>query len=389
MAGTFVAKSPPRVRSRLNLAPRQHEDESLSSWLERLGGCYGLTMGELLRWLGYRAAFSYGQALIDLDVHPPRDLSGILEQHTGVPARSFDEQRLSTEGVLPIGLRRSFCPRCWVEDGPYRRREWASAWSLVCTRHRRPLREKPAIELPAARHAEDSWLAFYDTPRLWRGELNAWEEPIWIQICHALGVNPQIEFLRAYRWLRELQAGGAGVGGGVRMEDWPVRRDLAMYGVLKFRRPAILQILDPGIEASRLIQTGHRPEVCGIVTPEADYHVRLFAATVAWHVWELITRGDWRCAARAKLADALGDRNRWNDEDWWLERRLYMWPEDLKLAGRRVFRKEAGGTLLPPWAPCRDYCTHHLPRGARGVIVPREGWRCRWTASGEIHDANR
>jgi hypothetical protein len=406
MAETFVAKAPPRARVRLNLAPRLREDETLSSWLERFGGAYGLTLGEFMRWMGYRAPFSYGQALIDLDAHPPRDLSGILEQHTGVSARVFDQRRLVGCAVLPLRLRRAFCARCWAEDGPYRRREWASAWSLVCTRHQRFLREKPPLEFPVPRNAEESWLAYYDTPRLWRDSLSAWEDPSWVRICDALGVSPRTEFLHAYSWLRDLQRLGRTFGHKERHEDgasaceaqgrvaldgrsrngeWTVRRDLVIYGLLRFHEPSLLETLDSGVEASRLIQSGHRPDICGIVTPEADYYVRILATATARHLWEKMTRGQWRCREPQRLEAVLGNAGRWNDEDWWLERHLYYWPEVLRQAGRQLFRKETGWTQIPPWTPCREYCTRHLTWGHRGVLVPIDGWRCQWLAADENH----
>jgi len=414
MPGIFVARTPPRGRARLNLVPRWREGETLSSWLERLAGAYGLTLGEFWQWLGYPALYSYGVSRIDLDLQPPPDLIDILEQHTGVSSHRFNQQRLAGEAVLPLRLRRTFCPRCWMQDGPYRRREWASGWALVCTRHRTLLREKPPRKIPYLPKDEDSWLELYETPQLWRDDRHPWEAPNWLRICSALAVNPRAEFLRAYPWFCELQEAGVGstandmTGCGVASEEvafpsgadtraapcvagspgtsraWLVQRDLVIYGLMRFHRPPLLQILDRDVDDSGLLKSWLREEGCQIVVPEADYALRLFAASVARQVWEKLTLGRWRCGAGAKIAEVLGDADRWNDEEWWLERRLYSWPDGLKQAGRQLFQKEEGWTMFPPWRPCREYCTRHLPTGLGRMRVPSEGWRCRWKKSGEI-----
>ena len=59
--------------------------------------------------------------------------------------------RLSRFEALRPHLRRTFCPQCWAEEGPYRRREWAHPWSLMCLRHRRLLSETPPPTFPHSR----------------------------------------------------------------------------------------------------------------------------------------------------------------------------------------------------------------------------------------------
>ena len=109
-------------------------------------------------------------------------------------------------------------------------------------------------------------------------------------------------------------------------EEWCVKRDLVLYGVLKFHSTSLLETLDPNISSALLIQSGYNAEICGIGVPEADYHVRLFAAMVAQHLWERLIQGRWRCRHHTKIEAVLGNPERWNDEDWWLERRLHSWP---------------------------------------------------------------
>jgi hypothetical protein len=116
MRRASVASAPTATRARLNLAPRLRVDETLSSWLERFAGAYGLRLGEFMHWLGYRNPFSYGQALIDLDVAPPSDLAGIMQQHTATAAHAIEDHRLVGTATLPVRLRRAFCSSCWMEE---------------------------------------------------------------------------------------------------------------------------------------------------------------------------------------------------------------------------------------------------------------------------------
>ncbi len=127
MRRAVVAKTPAAARARLNLAPRLRDDETLSSWLERFAAAYGLKLSEFLRWLGYKNLFSYAQPLIDLDQSPPADLAQIMRSHAGIGPEVIEQHRLVGAAILWTSLRLTFCRRCWMEDGPYRRREWANA----------------------------------------------------------------------------------------------------------------------------------------------------------------------------------------------------------------------------------------------------------------------
>jgi hypothetical protein len=84
------------------------------------------------------------------------DLPPILSALAGVSEEIIRTHELSALDVLPAGLRRAFCPQCWSEEGPYRRREWASAWALVCTRHQQLLVDKPAPSPPFKRDQGES-----------------------------------------------------------------------------------------------------------------------------------------------------------------------------------------------------------------------------------------
>jgi hypothetical protein len=388
MQRTVVAKTPAAARARLNLAPRLRDDETLSSWLERFAAAYGLKLSEFLRWLGYKNLFSYAQPLIDLDESPPADLAQIMRSHAGIGPEVIEQHRLVGTAILRPLLRRTFCPRCWIEDGPYRHREWANAWSLVCVRHRSLLCEKPPLQVPIAPNAEDSWTEFYESPRLWRDTSVSWDREPWTRICDALGVNPRTEFLRAYFWLRELQSLAKEGEKLHAPPDWRVKRDLVIYGIIKFRAPSLLETLMPAASTAHLIRSANHPEICTLDTPKADYHTRLFAAVVAQHLWERLTQGRWRCRYYGKIEAVLENPRRWNDEDWWLDRRVHDWCAVLRQAGRGLFNKQGDWTQLPPWWPCREHCTRHLSRGGGSELAIRlpDDWQCQWTGPDDARE---
>jgi hypothetical protein len=53
-ATSRVVPGPERDWRRLDLAPRLHTDETLSSWMERFAGAYALKVRDFAEWLGYR-----------------------------------------------------------------------------------------------------------------------------------------------------------------------------------------------------------------------------------------------------------------------------------------------------------------------------------------------
>lgn len=416
---SFVTQGPTRECGRLNLVPRLRADETLSSWLERFAGAYGMKVRDFTQWLGYRALHSvHGGLRLDLDICAPADLAPLLAKLTAHSAQTIETHRMTALGRLPPHLRRAFCSQCWAEEGSYRRREWASAWSLVCTRHHRLLLEKPLPQPPFERDYEESWLEFYKTPACWRESGPSWQSERWGTICAALGVEPRSEFLRAWRWLRDLQDTAAtarhvpltdSVISGMEIrhcaavvekpvnpeltrvgsmhettrELWRVKRDLVLYALVKFHDRSLLQSLDEAISVTRLIQDRTTGEVCTLVTPEADYSLRLFAAVVAMHLWERLVQGQWRCGHYQKLETILARGQRWNDEDWWLERRLRTWPVCFQGISRELFNKKDPWVLQPPWERCRHSCLLHVSgtvHAGLSVQLPRD-WHCQFGKS--------
>lgn len=391
----LVARRPWRPRARLNLAPRLHAEETLSSWLERFAAAYGMTLRELFLWLGYPDLARAAYQALDLDVSPPGDLARVLAPHAGIPARWIATHRLDGRGALAPYLRRAFCAECWAEEGPCRRIEWAQGWSLICRRHRRLLSERP----PPARRipwSEESWCEFYRDTRAWRDLTPSWQSAGWRRICAALGVEPQAEFVRARGWLLELaqvaQLTGIARRSSCRrehsplswrlkdrrVEEFTVKQDLALYGTIRFWNLQLLRALDRTIADAQLMEDTSGGGLCDVRTPQASYWIRLFAATVARHLWVRMTRGEWRCGRHEVIERIVQYPRRWNDEDWWLEQRLRTWPYALAAAGRRLFRRESPFVMLPPWHRCRE-CLHGIEgavRAAREISLP-ETWRCR------------
>lgn len=203
---TCVASVAACEGGRLQLVPRFRTDETLSSWLERFAGGYGMTVRDFTQWLGYRQSQPYeGLSRIDLDIDPPADLAPVLSRVSGLTAQVIEAQRMIPDSTLLPHLRRTYCAQCWAEEGPYRRREWASSWSLVCTHHGRLLAEKPPPRPPFEPDHEQSWLPFYRARQSWQDTGLAWQGERWRRICAALGVEPHTEFLRARLWFRGLQ----------------------------------------------------------------------------------------------------------------------------------------------------------------------------------------
>ena len=193
---------------RLALTPRLHRDELLSSWLNRLAFAYGLTLGELFQWLGYARHNTRTAAVtFDADTEIPKDLAEILAVHTGLRFPALVKPTDSGRRRAVDGAAAHVCAECWREEGPYRRREWASAWALVCGRHRCLLSQKPQPERIDLRLGE-CWSDFYETPALWRTGKPSWASDAWRRIAQGLKVEPHALFLRSFCWLAQRQPPG-------------------------------------------------------------------------------------------------------------------------------------------------------------------------------------
>lgn len=369
---TVLARAPLRPRARLALAPRLHANETLTSWLERFAGAYGMTVREFVLWLGYPDLLGYAQAPYDLDVSQPPDLAAVLGAHAGLDAQRIAAHRMRGSGALPPERRRVFCPECWAEEGAYRRFEWARGWSLVCPRHRRVLRERPRPKGPLVRWHEESWSEFYRDASAWGDLRPSWQSEEWQWICANLGVDPHAEFLRAWPWLLELSGAP-----NRRSSASEVKQDLALYGMIRFWQASLLQALDASIAQEDLMTDTSGGHICDVRTPDVPHRIRLLAGTVARHLWVRLTEGHWRCGRHETLERVLNEPGRWNDEEWWLEQRLRTWPVALQASGRELFRRTDPFVQLPPWERCRQ-CVRGVDGAVREVlsICLPESWHC-------------
>jgi hypothetical protein len=412
---TCVASVAACEGGRLQLVPRFRTDETLSSWLERFAGGYGMTVRDFTQWVGYRQSQPYeGLSRIDLDIDPPADLAPVLSRVSGLTAQVIEAQRMIPDSTLLPHLRRTYCAQCWAEEGPYRRREWASSWSLVCTHHGRLLAEKPPPRPPFEPDHEQSWLPFYRARQSWQDTGLAWQGERWRRICAALGVEPHTEFLRARLWFRGLQMLADRVipqrrpsesskifpGGSTNLNstlntapstDWCIKRDLVLYASMRFRDRSLLQALDEAIPTSQLLQDRVSGDLCILVAPQVGYDIRLFAAVVAMHLWERLAGQPWRCGHSLKLERFFESQSRGHDEDWWLEKRLRQWSACRQAAGRQLFHRQDPWVLPPPWERCREVCLRFesgVVIGTRGRQLPAH-WRCRWVEGKDYGIAGR
>ena len=402
MERVILARAPLRPRARLNLTPRLHAGETISSWMERYAAAYGLTLREFLCWLGYPLDSRYAHSSLDLDVAPPPDLAEVLTPHAGLYGEVIDWHRLIGSTVIAPWHRRTFCSQCWSEEVPYQRREWTDGWSLVCPVHRRLLAEKPLPRRPGTDRWEESWSEFYQDPAAWRDPRPSWQTTLWRRICERLGVEPHAEFLRAWPWLVELDPPPESTSHASGFSNWRgppvdaaaapdthsvtaphaqfVKRDLVLYTMIRFHAGSVLQALDPAISTVDLLTDDRAGGLCSVTVPHVSYPIRLFAAAVARHLWVRLTEGRWRCRGYRILEQYLNNARRWNDEDWWLERRICTWPAALEAAGRELLRQGERFVWSPPWGRCRD-CIRAAEgswRAAYSVDYPPY-WRCRFT----------
>ena len=402
MEWVIRARAPLRPRARLNLTPRLHPGETISSWMERYAAAYDLTLREFLWWLGYPLGSRYECPSLDLDVAPPPDLAEVLAPHAGIYGEIIDAHRLIGSTLIAPWYRRTFCPECWSEEAPYRRREWTEGWSLVCPAHRRLLTEKPLPRRPGTDRWEESWSEFYQDTAAWRDLRPSWQSALWRRICDALGVDAHAEFLRAWPWLvaldyspaptphtsgfsndrgRPVEAAAAHETRLVKAQHASiVKRDLALYTMIRFHATSVLQALDPAISSVDLIADERVGDTCSVTVPHASYPIRLFGAAVARHLLVRLTEGRWRCRRSPILEQYLDNARQWNDEDWWLERRICTWPAPLEAAGRDLLRKGERSVRSPPWGRCRE-CIRAAEKSSRatfsGDLAPY--LRCRFT----------
>jgi hypothetical protein len=162
-----------------------------------------------------------------------------------------------------------------------------------------------------------------------------------------------------------------------------VKRNLALYTMIRFHAASIFQALDPAILSVDLITDDRAGDICSVTVSHASYPIRLFGAAVARHLWVCLTEGRWRCRRYQILEQSLDNARQWNDEDWWLERRICTWPAPLEAAGRDLLRKGERFVRSPPGGAAGSVfgAAEESSWAAFSVDLPPY-WRCRFTQRG-------
>lgn len=149
--------------------PHPAGDETLSSWVERIGIFYGCTYHH---WLGPVAVqLGTPQSGHTTDVDSDPRCRNLFIEWTGLPAAVVPPiLQGARRDLLPPLARLAFCPECWDADAeaghqPYLRREW-SHWSCVCcVRHQTYLASRATIIDPFRRVL--AWLPIWRTNSSW------------------------------------------------------------------------------------------------------------------------------------------------------------------------------------------------------------------------------
>lgn len=133
----------------LPIVPPRYPGEALGCWLDRVGGIYDRTAGQLLdEWLhAYERDAPSGrrglEARIDLATAP------LVAQRLRIPASDANALISAPTGwVVEDPKDVAVCPACLHGDDllgrpRYRRAAWTHCWRVTCPAHRRPLFRMP------------------------------------------------------------------------------------------------------------------------------------------------------------------------------------------------------------------------------------------------------
>lgn len=164
--------------SQLPFVPRAQLDELLSSWLERIGLLYGISIEHVLAAVLAGSDRMWAMTGQDVDADPWMHerivrWSGVDESH--VPTSiSLDE------GFLPPCGRLAFCGHCWDDDvaqgrPPYIRQRWCH-WAVVrCDVHQTWLSSRRPSLSPNIPNI--GWSAVWQTTASWAARFELNEQP--------------------------------------------------------------------------------------------------------------------------------------------------------------------------------------------------------------------
>lgn len=140
--GSWGIRMPSRDLN-LPIVKSAHEDESLSSWFERLAQFYGFSVAQFLRWMGHQDGRYKCFAEADLDA-PLVSIKRAFAAATGYTLLTIEEIATRSSKLLWLGDRDAYCHLCWRDDlakgedhgGPYNRARWQDPWRVYCDEHR-------------------------------------------------------------------------------------------------------------------------------------------------------------------------------------------------------------------------------------------------------------
>lgn len=220
-------------------APRG--DESLTSWLDRAAGIFGMSRRKLLREF-VDGALTRGA---DLDMAEPIPLWRRLSKASEIPlSKFFDRTPHEPYWLLPLLSRSAYCPQCFHDDlargrTPYFRMAWSYALAMLCPRHKTPLLKWRDCGTDGTRNLPHEWFV---TPGLGVLEAAPWAAEDRREARSHVAAGDICGNVEGDRWAQALTlqnaAMRAGLLGGHRM---PIGNDLKLREVLRRLLPPSLR----------------------------------------------------------------------------------------------------------------------------------------------------
>lgn len=124
-------------------ADPMNKDETVSSFIDRVGASYGLSRLDLFKTLD--SSWQWSGRSADVDRNLPRNINTALGSALGLEAPAFPLNLQSVPSdFLAASWRNDYCPLCFQEDlashrTPYFRWQWASESATCCHFHGTPL----------------------------------------------------------------------------------------------------------------------------------------------------------------------------------------------------------------------------------------------------------
>jgi hypothetical protein len=167
MSRSFLPQHGP---TELAAFPVPEPQESLSSWVERIGMFYGTEYEPWLASLLSRAGRFPSPARHDVDCD--REFRAHLLRATNLQEHDVPMVLdASSANVLHLSARSAFCPLCWDDDvasgrQPFVRRSWAFWHRIICRQHKTFLSARRRVGLRESQ-GSPSWTPVWRTRKSW------------------------------------------------------------------------------------------------------------------------------------------------------------------------------------------------------------------------------